>query len=374
MTIDAIELREIEMKYRAPFETSFGRDDTKVCVLVRVQADGLEGWGEAPVMRAPLYNEETTETAWPVLERFLIPPLLGRPLPTPRAFAQQVTHVRRHHMAKAGLEAALWDLAAQQQRVPLAKLLGGTRTAVQVGVSQGIEATIDELEARVEGYLAQGYRRIKIKIKPGWDVAPARRLRERFGDILLQVDANSAYTLSDMPTFKALDDVNLLLIEQPLQEDDILDHARLQSRLRTPLCLDESIVHERAARAALELQACRVINIKQARVGGLTAAVAIHDLCRTQNIPVWCGGMLETGIGRAANLALCSLPNFTLPADLSASDRYFEEDLIDPPVVLNGDGTVTVPTAPGLGVTIVPERVERHTVRTARFTAASARG
>jgi O-succinylbenzoate synthase len=369
MTIEAIELREIEMPYRAPFETSFGRDDAKNCVLVRVQADGLEGWGEAPAMRTPFYNEETTDTAWTVLERFLIPPLLGQPLPAPEAFAQQVRHIRRHHMAKAGLEAALWDLAAQQQQVPLAKLLGGTRATVPVGVSQGIEPTLDELLARVEGYLGQGYRRVKIKIKPGWDVEPVRRIRERFGDILLQVDANSAYTLADVPTFKVLDDFNLLLIEQPLQEDDILDHARLQQRLRTPICLDESIVHERAARAALELQACRVINIKQARVGGLSAAVAIHGLCRAQNIPVWCGGMLETGIGRAANLALCSLPNFTLPADLSASDRYFEEDLIDPPVVLNGNGTITVPTTPGLGVTIVPERVERYTVRTARFVA-----
>ena len=369
MKIDAIELRQIEMKYRAPFETSFGRDDTKACLLVRVQADGLEGWGEAPVTRAPLYNEETTDTAWSVLEHFLIPPLLGHPLPSPQVFAQQVTHIRRHHMAKAGLEAALWDLAAQQQGTSLARLLGGTRSTIQVGVSQGIEPTLDELLAHVGEYLKQGYRRIKIKIKPGWDLEPVRRIRERFGDVLLQVDANSAYALSDTPTFKALDDYNLLLIEQPLQEDDIIDHARLQAQLRTPVCLDESIVHERAARAALELRACRVINIKQARVGGLTAAVAIHNLCQAQTVPVWCGGMLETGIGRAANLALCSLPNFTLPADLSASDRYFEEDMIDPAVTLNSDGTITVPTGAGLGVTIVPERVKRYTVRQARFAA-----
>ncbi len=369
MKIDAIELREIEMPYLAPFETSFGRDETKACLLVRVQAGGLEGWGEAPVMRAPLYNEETTNTAWSVLEQFIIPPLLGRDIPAPKAFARQVAHIRRHHMAKAGVEAALWDIEAQRQRRPLAKVLGGERDTIQVGVSQGIEPTLDVLLARVGGYLGQGYRRIKIKIKPGWDLEPVRRIRKQFGDILLQVDANSAYALSDVSTFKALDDSNLLLIEQPLQEDDIVDHAKLQVQLHTPICLDESIVHERAAAAALELRACRVINIKQARVGGLGAAVAIHDLCRSQQIPVWCGGMLETGIGRAANLALCSLPNFTLPADLSASDRYFKEDLIDPPVKLNADGTITVPAGVGLGVHIVLDRVEQYTVRKARFVA-----
>lgn len=369
MRIDAVELREIQMKYRAPFETSFGREDTKACLLVRVLADGLEGWGEVPAGRAPLYNEETDDTAWTILEHFLIPPVLGRPVPAPGAFARSVMHIRRHHMAKAGLEAALWDLEAQHRGLPLAKVLGGTRERFAVGVSQGIEATIDELLDRVEGYLVQGYKRIKIKIKPGWDLEPVRRIRERFGDILLQVDANSAYELDDAPTFAALDAFNLLLIEQPLPEDDLVDHAALQAQLKTPICLDESIVHPRAARAALALGACRIINIKAARVGGLTAAVAIHDLCRERGVPVWCGGMLETGIGRAANMALCSLPNFTLPADLSASDRYFEEDLIEPPVRLNSDGTITVPTGPGLGVQVVMERVERHTVRKARFAA-----
>ncbi|MGH2375490.1 MAG: o-succinylbenzoate synthase [bacterium] len=368
MKIDAIELHEIRMRLRAPFETSFGREDTKTCLLVRVEADGLEGWGEAPVGSAPLYNEETADTAWSVLEHFIIPPLLDRPLPTPRAFAQQVAHIRRHHMAKAGLEAALWDIEAQRQRLPLAAVLGGERDRIQVGVSIGIEPTVDEVVARAEAFLTQGYRRIKVKIKPGFDIELARRIRERFGNILLQVDANSAYSLADVPTFKAMDDYDLLLIEQPLEEDDIVDHAKLQAQLRTPICLDESIIHERAARVALELGACRVINVKQARVGGLGAAVAIHDLCRAHDVPVWCGGMLETGIGRAANIALCSLPNFRLPADLSASDRYFEEDLIDPPVVLNSDGTITVPTGVGLGVRVVPERIRRHTVRRARFT------
>jgi o-succinylbenzoate synthase len=367
--VEAIELRELHMKYRSPFETSFGREDMKACLLVRVLSDGVEGWGEVPAGLAPLYNEETDSTAWSILEQFLIPPLLGHSVPAPGAFARSVGHIRRHHMAKAGLEAALWDLEAQRRGLPLAAVLGGTRERIEVGVSQGIEPTLDDLLGRVAGYLAQGYRRVKIKIKPGWDIEPVRRIRERFGDILLQVDANSAYELSHAETFKALDAFNLLLIEQPLPEDDLVDHAALQAHLKTPICLDESIVHERAARAALQLGACRIVNIKQARVGGLSAAVAIHDLCRSHTVPVWCGGMLETGIGRAANMALCSLPNFTLPADLSASDRYFEQDVIEPPVRLNADGTITVPTKPGLGVHIVMSRIERHTVRKATFSA-----
>jgi O-succinylbenzoate synthase len=369
MRVEAIELRELHMKYRSPFETSFGREDTKACLLVRVLADGIEGWGEVPAGLAPLYNEETDSTAWLILEQFLIPPLLGRSVPAPDAFARSVGHIRRHHMAKAGLEAALWDLEARRRHQPLATVLGGTRERIAVGVSQGIEPTIDDLLGRVAGYLEQGYRRIKIKIKPGWDIEPVKRIRERFGDILLQVDANSAYELSHVETFKALDAFNLLLIEQPLPEDDLVDHAALQAHLKTPICLDESIVHERAARAALQLGACRIVNIKQARVGGLSAAVAIHDLCRSHTVPVWCGGMLETGIGRAANMALCSLPNFTLPADLSASDRYFEQDIIEPPVRLNPDGTITVPAEPGLGVHVIMNRVERHAVRKARFSA-----
>jgi O-succinylbenzoate synthase len=374
MTIDAIDLLHVEIPYKAPFETSFDREDTKACLLVRVRADGLEGWGEAPVGRKPFYNEEMVDTAWPVLEQFVIPRLLGQPVPDPREFARAVGHVRRHHMAKAGVEAALWDLEAQRQGKPLAAVLGGVRDRIQVGVSVGLEPTVDQVVARVERFLADGYRRIKIKIRPGMDVALARAVRGRIGDTQLQVDANSAYSLADAPVFQAMEDLNLLLIEQPLEEDDIADHAKLQAQLRTPICLDESIVHARAARVALELGSCRVINIKQARVGGLGEAIAIHDLCASRGVPVWCGGMLETGIGRAANIALCALPNFTLPADLSASDRYFHEDLIDPPVRLNADGTITVPTAPGLGVQIVPERVERYTVRKARFTARTTAG
>jgi O-succinylbenzoate synthase len=268
-------------------------------------------------------------------------------------------------MAKAGAEAALWDLFTQMRGVSLAAALGGTRPTVEVGVSLGIEPEIDVLLRRIEQFLGLGYRRIKVKIKPGWDVDVVRRIRDRFGAIRLQVDANSAYTPADIPMLRELDDFDLLLIEQPLGEDDIVDHAALQAQLRTPICLDESIVTPDDARKALDLGACRVINIKAARLGGLAAGVQTHDLCRARSIPVWCGGLLETGIGRVPNLALASLPNFLLPADISASDRYFHEDLIDPPVTLNPDGTITVPQRPGLGVAVNVARVERCTVRSA---------
>lgn len=367
MKIARAELRIVELPLVFPFETSFGREEIKTCVLVRLFADGLEGWGEAPAGGAPLYNEETVDTAWHVLEAFILPLVLGRDIGHPRDFPGLVRHLRRHHMAKAGVEAALWDLHAQANGLPLAQALGGTRDRVEVGVSLGIEPSIDALVQRVEGFLKLGYRRIKIKIKPGWDVAVVRAIRQAFGPIRLQVDANSAYTLDQAPVLRGLDGFDLLLIEQPLGEDDIVDHARLQAQLRTPVCLDESIVTPDDARKALDLGACRVINIKAARLGGLTAAVATHDLCQARGVPVWCGGLLETGIGRAANIALASLPNFTLPADLSASDRYFREDIIEPPVTLNPDGTVTVPAAPGLGFAIRIERIDRATVRRATF-------
>jgi O-succinylbenzoate synthase len=271
-------------------------------------------------------------------------------------------------MAKAGIEAALWDLYAQANRIPLARALGGTRERIEVGVSLGIEPSIDALLKRVEAFLKLGYRRIKVKIKPSWDVQVVHRIRQVFGSIRLQVDANSAYTLEQAQVLRDLDDYDLLLIEQPLGEDDIVDHARLQAQLRTPICLDESIVTPDDARKAIALGSCRIINIKAARLGGLTAGVATHDLCRDAGVTVWCGGLLETGIGRAANIALASLPNFTLPADLSASDRYFHEDVIEPPVTLNADGTVTVPKSPGLGFQILRDRIERCTVKKSALT------
>ncbi len=367
MRVTRAELRQVELPLVFPFETSFGREAVKTCLLVRLFADGLEGWGEVPAGSAPLYNEETVGTAWHILETFILPQLLRQELAHPRDFTPLVRPLRRHYMAKAGIEAALWALHSQATGRSLAQALGGTQERIPVGVSLGIEATVTTLLGRIETFLRQHYRRIKIKIRPGWDVSVVEEIRRAFGDIALQVDANSAYTLDHTDVFRALDEFHLLLIEQPLAEDDIVDHAELQAHLRTPICLDESIVTPQDARKALALGSCRVINIKAARMGGLSAGIATHDLCQRAGIPVWCGGLLETGVGRAANLALASLPNFVLPADLSASDRYFHEDLIDPPVRLNSDGTITVPTAPGLGVYVVEARVDRYSVRKASF-------
>lgn len=371
MRLEAVELRVVELPLRFPFETSFGREENKHAVLVAAYADGLVGWGEAPVMGAPLYNEETVETAWHVLRDFLVPAVLGRSLEHPREARRRWAHIRRHHMAKAGLEAALWDLHAQQEGRSLWELVGGVRDRVEVGVSLGIEPTVADLLRRVEEFVARGYRRVKVKIRPGWDVDVVAELRRHFPQVPLQVDANSAYTLEDAEVFEALDDFGLLLVEQPLGEDDLVDHAKLQARLRTPVCLDESIVHPHDARKAIELGSCRVVNIKPARLGGLAAAVETHDVCAARGVPVWCGGMLETGIGRLLNLALASLPNFRLPGDLSASDRYFQEDLIDPPVVLQPDGTVEVPVEAGVAPRVRRDRVERVTVRRERLRAGS---
>lgn len=369
MRIRRAEVRQVELPLVFPFETSFGRQDSHSCLLVRLTADGLDGWGEVPVEKAPLYNEETTATAWHMIEQFILPTLLGHEIAHPRDFPPLVRRLRRNHMAKAGVEAALWDLVGKRQGTPLAQLLGGSKKSVEVGVSLGIEPTIDHLLRRVDDFVRRGYGRIKIKIKPGWDVQVTREVRRAFGPIRLQVDANSAYTLEQAGTFRQIDDLELLLIEQPLAEDDIVDHAALQAQLKTPVCLDESIVGPDDARRAIQLGSCRVINIKAARLGGLAAAVATHDICQQRGIPVWCGGLLETGIGRAANLALASLPNFRLPSDLSASDRYYKEDLIDPPVTLNSDGTITVPASPGLGVQVRLDRIEQHTSKFAAFDA-----
>jgi O-succinylbenzoate synthase len=350
------------MPLRSPFETSFGRADERECILLSVHAAGLTGYGECVADATPGYAYETTGTAWHILRDFLAPAILGQPMPEPRRFHAQVAGLRGHPMAKAGLEMALWDLKGKVEGRSLREMLGGTRASVDVGVSVGIQASPEDLVEAVAGYLVQGYSRIKIKIKPGRDVADAQAVRRAFPGIRLQVDANSAYTLASAGALHPLDDLGLLLIEQPLAEDDLWDHSRLQAVLRTPICLDESILSERHARQALEMGACRMINIKPGRVGGLSVAIAIHDLCRTQGVPVWCGGMLETGVGRAANLALASLPGFTLPGDISASDRYYEQDIPEQYFTLNADSTIAVPTAPGLGVTVDPEALDRFTV------------
>ena len=357
MKIERIELHHIELPLIHPFETSFGREDTRTCILVAVCAEGLVGWGECTAQAGPWYSSETTGTAWHVLDDFLIPFVLGQEITSPADVVARFRRVRGHPMARAALENAVWDLLAQAQGVSLVGLLGGKVERVQVGVSVGIEPTLGELLDRVAQHVDEGYGRVKLKIKPGWDVEVTRAVRERWPDLPLQVDANCAYTLADAQVLRELDQFDLLLIEQPLHHDDIVDHAKLQAQLRTPLCLDESIHSPEHARWALDIEACRIINIKVGRVGGLTAAQQIHDLCAERGVPVWCGGMLETNVGRAANVALSTLPNFKLPGDTSASARYYRQDIAEPDFVLNDDSTLCVPSGPGLGVRVIPERV-----------------
>lgn len=367
MVVERVELRVIRMRLKEPFETSFGREHDREAILVTVYADGLEGWGEVVASRDFGYSYETIETAWHVLRAFLIPAVLGQDIPDIETVARVGERLRGHPMARAGLEAAFWDLLARQAGLPLARYLGGIRDRVPVGVSIGLQPTDELLLEKIRGYLEEGYQRIKVKIKPGRDVEMIAAIRRVFPEILLMADANSAYRLEDADRLAALDEFHLMMIEQPLHWDDLYEHSLLQARLRTPICLDESIHTARHARAALEMGACRIINIKPGRVGGLLEAKRIHDLCHARGIPVWCGGMLETGIGRAANVALASLPGFTLPGDLSASDRYYHEDLIDPPFVLNPDGTLSVPPGPGLGVHIDRRKVDRATLRMEAF-------
>lgn len=371
MRIDAIELRHIRMPLVSPFETSFGVETDREAIVLRVDSGGVQGWGECVADSWPGYSYETVRTAWHILSDHIGPLVLGKDLLGIEDYRSRISHLRGHPLAKAGLELALWDLQGRNEGRSLASLLGGERTHVAVGVSVGIQANLKALVEVVGGYVDQGYPRVKIKIKPGRDVDETRAVRQAFGKLPLQVDANSAYSLDQAGVFESMDELDLLLIEQPLAEDDLVDHSRLQSRLKTPLCLDESILSARHARQALEIGACRVINIKPARVGGLSEAVAIHDLCRSQDIPVWCGGMLETGIGRAANLALASLPGFTLPGDISATDRYYRRDIAEPRFVLV-DGMIRVPQGPGLGVEVDPEALEAVTVQRIELTPAHA--
>jgi O-succinylbenzoate synthase len=350
------------MPLRSPFETSFGRVQERECILLEVFSDGLVGYGECVADRDPGYSYETTGTAWYILREFGIPPLLGQEIDGPLGLQVYLENIRGHPMAKAGLEMAIWDLLGKQESRSLSQLLGGQADRVGVGVSVGIQESAEKLVEAVSSYREQGYQRVKIKIKPGRDVRETRAVRHAFPNIHLQVDANSAYSLDSAKDLRPLDELGLLLIEQPLAGDDLWDHRKLQADFRTPICLDESILSPRHARQALEMDACRVINIKAGRVGGLGQAVAIHDLCRGLGVPVWCGGMLETGVGRASNLALASLPGFTLPGDISATDRYYTEDITQERFTLNPDSTIAVPTAPGLGVTIDRQALQRATL------------
>ncbi len=362
MKIDLVNLYHLSMPLVSPFETSFGRINTRECVLLEAFSDGLVGYGECPADRDPGYSYETTGTAWHILRDFLIPPVLAQELTTPADLRQRLSHVRGHNMAKAGLEMAFWDLLGKKEQRSLQNMLGGIQPKVAVGVSVGIQESPQALVNVVGAYLEQGYGRIKIKIKPGRDVTDARAVRQAFPDIPLQVDANSAYTLENASSLIALDELKLLLIEQPLAEDDLWDHRQLQAQLSTPICLDESILSARHARQALDMDACRVVNIKPGRVGGLSEAVAIHDLCRSRGVPVWCGGMLETGVGRASNLALASLPGFLLPGDISATERYYRQDITQEIFSLNPDSTINVPQSPGLGVNIDMQALRRFTL------------
>jgi len=362
MRIEQIELKIVRLPLVRPFQTSSSLKEHLDHILVRIVAGGVIGWGECASPSDPYYCPETTETCWHILRDFLVPLVLGREWSTIDELAGFYRLVKGNRFARAGLEMACWDALARAQGQPLRLLLGGTRSEILSGVSLGIEDRIEPLLDLIARYLQEGYGRIKLKIGPGRDVDVVRRVRERYPTIALQVDANSAYTLDDLPTLKALDDFDLLLIEQPLAHDDIIDHARLQAALRTPICLDESIHSAGDARKALDLGACRVINIKVSRLGGLREAKRVHDLCLARGVPVWCGGMHEFGIGRAANVAIASLPGFTIPGDISGSDKYYAEDIIEPPILAH-NGAITVFEGPGLGVKPIEERIRARTLR-----------
>lgn len=362
MKIEFLELDFVQIPLKSPFQTSFGIDSLKTAWILTLHAEGLRGYAESVADVEPLYNEETHASVYFALKNDLVPRLAGVDIQRPDEVHARLAPVRGNRMAKAVLEMAVWDWFARSQGQPLWKLLGGdpSRMRIPVGVSIGIQPSPEALIDVAQGYLAEGYRRLKVKIKPGTDRVPLERLRAAVGpDVLIMADANSAYRLSDAETLKALDPLNLMMLEQPLQEDDIIDHRVLAAALTTPICLDEAIRSEEDARKAIELGSCSIINIKVGRVGGHAVARRVHDIAQAHGVPVWCGGMLETGIGRAHNLHLSTLPNFRLPGDTSASQRYFAEDLIDPPFVLNPDGTISVPDGPGIGVEPNSERLSR---------------
>ena len=368
MVIERLELRVLRLPLVRFFETSFGRVYDRTFMLVRADGGGVSAWGECVADNDPYYSAETVETAWHITGRFLAPLVLGVAFGHPRDVFPAMRRVRGHHMAKAAIEMAAWDLFARQAGAPLSAVLGGARTRVAAGVSIGIQDSLGELTDRVAAELAEGYQRVKIKVKPGWDLDAVDAVRRRFADVPLMVDANAAYGIEDAGHLAGFDPFGLMMIEQPLDYGDIRDHAALQRRLATPVCLDESIASVTLGRDAIDAGACRVINIKPGRLGGHGESIRLHDLCARRGIPVWHGGMLESGIGRAHNLHLSSLPNFTLPGDVAASRRYYEPDLIDPPIEVAADGTIAVPGGAGIGVHVVAERVERATIRRLEIT------
>jgi O-succinylbenzoate synthase len=359
MKIDRIELVLCRLPYVHFFETSFGREEERTFILVKVFAEGICGYGEVVAGKIPLYSYETTQTAWLMLTDFLIPLLIKKSLSDPLDFYEAAQIFKGHPMAKAGLELALWDLKGKKEDLPLWKLYGGRQEEVPSGVSIGIQDSPSRLIDRIQGFLDEGYQRIKLKIMPGWDVGICGAVRQKFPDIRLQVDANGAYTLDDKKGLLDLDGFGLEMIEQPFPSYDLWDHSLLQKEMRTPLCLDESIISVQTARKAVEMGSCGIINIKAGRVGGIIESIKIHDFCQKKSLPVWCGGMLESGIGRAHNIHLASLPNFKFPHDLSASKRYYAEDLIEPPVQITPQGTLKVPALPGIGVLPQEDRIQK---------------
>lgn len=363
MRIEAITLRELKIPLVHFFETSFGRTYTRRILLVTVHSEGLEGWGECVAGEDPYYSEEYIDGAWDVTVRYLAPALLGRTLGAGREVPAMLARVREHRMAKGALENAVWDLEAQAKGVPLWMLLGGTQREIACGVSIGIQDSHEQLLQKIETEVAAGYQRIKVKVKPGWDLDVLTKVRARWPEILLSCDANSAYSLVDLDHLKSFDSFDLLMLEQPLWSDDFYFHARLQKKLNTAICLDEAIRSARDTEAALELKACRIINIKVGRIGGFSEAVAVHDVAQRFGVPVWCGGMLESGVGRSHNVALSTLPKFTLPGDVSASKRYWKEDIIEPEVTVSPKGTIAIGNGAGRGYALRDALIEELTVR-----------
>lgn len=366
MRVKSVTLRLLHTKMREPFVTSFGAEEDKEVILVEVQTDtGAIGFAECVASTAPLYSEETNGTAWSILKAFLIPTVMQMTINSTadlRHISAQMRPFKGNRMAKAALEMAMWDAWCAEQQTPLHVVLGGTKSEIPVGISIGIQPDIETLLGKIDGYLQQGFQRMKVKVKPGWDLAPLAAIRKTFGDIPVMVDANSAYGLRDLEHLKSFDEFDLMMMEQPLAHDDIVDHARLQQRLTTPICLDESIHTVEDARKAVELGACKVINIKVGRVGGFSEALAIHDYCLQNKVDVWCGGMLETGVGRLHNIALTSLPGFTLPGDTAPSARYFEQDVIEPPVVFSKPGMLAVESLCGVADRVQGQRIEQWSV------------
>lgn len=364
MLISRIELREINLPLIHFFETSFGRTTRRRIILVRVaDRDGAEGWGECTAGEGPFYSEEWVETAWPTLKEFLAPMVVGKQIDKAASVFDLMKSVRGHRMAKAAIETACWDLEARRVGQPLWRHIGGVQEEIACGVSIGIQESPDALLEKIDREVSAGYQRIKIKIKPGWDVGIVRMVRERFPQIRLSGDANSAYSLDDVELFRRLDEFDLMMLEQPLAHDDMFDHAELQKAISTPICLDESIKTPADAEHAIALGACRIINVKLGRVGGHAEAKRIEAIARKKRIPVWCGGMLESGVGRAHNIAMSTLAGFTLPGDVSASARYWHEDVIDPAVTVSASGTIKPPDKPGIGFEVNQARIDRLTVR-----------